>query len=160
MGDDDDHDEQLLDELRTFFARVDPVPPLVIEAGKAALGWRRLDADLAELLSDSTLEAGSGVFARAGGAPARSVSFRASELTIDIEIQAEGESRTILGQLSPPLTAVIEIQTPAGSLAATAQWDTFGRFRAELHADGPIRLRVLASDPGSVPSVETSWITI
>ena len=39
-----------------LFAEVDPVPPLVIETAKASLGWRRLDADLAELLSDSALE--------------------------------------------------------------------------------------------------------
>ena len=50
----DDPDDTLVSELREYFARVDPVPPLVTEAAKAALGWRRLDADLAELLSDSS----------------------------------------------------------------------------------------------------------
>jgi hypothetical protein len=56
MSEDIDPDEMLMVELRGLFTDVDPVPPLVIETAKASLGWRRLDADLAELLSDSALE--------------------------------------------------------------------------------------------------------
>ena len=69
MGEDLDRDELLIAELRAFFAEVDPVPPLVSETAKASLGWRRLDADLAELLSDSALEEEPFALARGRGAP-------------------------------------------------------------------------------------------
>ena len=108
----DDHHDPLLDELRDMFAGDDPVPPLVTEMAKASLGWRRLDADLAELLTDSSLESESFALARGVGATLRSVSFSAGRLTIDVEIHGEGADRTMLGQLSPPTHASIEVQTP------------------------------------------------
>jgi hypothetical protein len=69
MTDYPDPDDPLVAELRTLVARVDPVPPLVTQVAKAALGWRRLDADLAELLSDSALETEALALARGPGVP-------------------------------------------------------------------------------------------
>ena len=158
MGEDLDPDELLIAELRAFFAEVDPVPPLVSETAKASLGWRRLDADLAELLSDSALEEEPFALARGHGAPARAVTFSSTELTIDIEVHAEDQGRTLLGQLSPPAAATVEIQTMADA-PFSAEADRLGRFRVRLPAGGPIRLRVLGAD-GRVGSVETSWITV
>ncbi len=158
MGDDQDQDEPLVAEFRAFFAEVDPVPPSVSEAAKAALGWRRLDAELAELLSDSALDADLAL-ARGGGAPVRSVTFNAAELTIDIEVHTDGEHRTLLGQLVPPLTATIEIQTADGSLSA-AETDRRGRFRVTVPAGESIRLRVTTPDRRTGSPVETSWISI
>ena len=40
-------------ELRALFARVDPVPPLLDDAARAAFTWRTVDAELAELMRDS-----------------------------------------------------------------------------------------------------------
>jgi hypothetical protein len=161
MIDDQDPDGPLVTELRTLFARVDPVPPLVTQAGKAALGWRRLDADLAELLSDSALEEQALARARGAGAPVRSVLFSAGELTIDIEIHPDDDRRRLLGQLSPPTTASIEIQSADAAVAATASSDSMGRFRAQLPGGGAIRLRVVPGDTTSWASgIETSWITI
>jgi hypothetical protein len=151
-----DPDEQLMDELRAFFAKVDPVPPLVIEAAKASLGWRRLDADLAELLSDSALVEGSFALTRGNEAAARAVTFSSGELTIDIEVHVDDGSRTLLGQLSPPAAAHIDIQA-VHEAWFSAEADRLGRFRVRLPSGGPIRLRVLDSD-GS--PVETSWITV
>jgi hypothetical protein len=154
-----DPDEALMAELRAFFAEVDPVPPLVTETAKASLGWRRLDADLAELLSDSALEEESSAVARGGGAPVRAVTFGSGALTIDIEVHVDDEGRTLLGQLSPPAPAKLEIHTIAeASLSAEA--DQLGRFRVRLPAGGPIRLRVLDGGGRGGPPVETSWITV
>src|ERR1700727_601281 len=86
MGGEQDPDELLMAEVRAFFAEVDPVPPLVSETAKASLGWRRLDADLAELLSDSALEEQAFALARSGEATARAVTFSSGDLTIDIEV--------------------------------------------------------------------------
>jgi hypothetical protein len=151
-----DPDELLIAELRGLFAEIDPVPQLVSDTAKASLGWRRLDADLAELLSDSALEEEPFALARGGGAPARAVTFSSGELTIDIEVHVDDPTRTVLGQLSPPAPARIEIQTTDEALVS-GEADKLGRFRVRLPAGGPIRLRVLDA-PGS--PVETSWITV
>ena len=146
-------------ELRRFFTELDPVPPLVIDAAKASLGWRRLDADLAELLSDSALEEEAVALTRGSGAPVRAVTFSSTALTIDIEVHVDDPARTLLGQLSPPASATIEIQTMDES-RLSAEADRLGRFRVRLTAGGPIRLRVLGADGDTGPAVETSWFTV
>ena len=159
MSDDPDPDEPLVAELRALFAKIDPIPPFVNETAKASLGWRRLDADLAELLSDSALEEESFALARGSGAPARAVTFSSNELTIDIEVHLDDPGRTLLGQLSPPARARIEIQAMSDALFS-AEADERGRFRVRLPSGGAIRLRVLTGDRRAGPPVETSWITV
>jgi hypothetical protein len=154
-----EHDP-LLDEFRELFADADPVPPLVTETAKAALGWRRLDADLAELLSDSSLETGELALARGAGATLRSVSFSAGPLTIDLEIHGENAERTLLGQLSPPPPqARIEVQSAGdGAPAAVVDPDELGRFRAQLPPGKAFRLRVALGEGPRAKWIETSWI--
>jgi hypothetical protein len=156
VNDQADPHEPLVSDLQALFARLDPLPPLVTQAAKAALGWRRIDAELAELLADSTLEvelAG----ARGAGTPVRSVSFRAGELTIDLEIAVADTGLTLLGLLTPASTARIEIQATDGSIVASAESDRLGRFRTQLAAGAAIRLRLALAE--TVP-IETSWITV
>jgi hypothetical protein len=159
MAEEQDPDELVMTELRAFFAEVDPVPPLVSEVAKASLGWRRLDADLAELLSDSALEEKAFALTRSHEAPARAVTFSSTKLTIDIEVHVDDHARTLLGQLSPPAPATIEIQTTAET-PLSAEADRLGRFRVRLPAGGPVRLRVLGADERDDQPVETSWITV
>ncbi len=166
MTDHDGHpdpDEALVAELQAFFTRVDPVPPVVTEAARAALGWRRLDADLAELLSDSLLEDESLALTRGVQAGVRSVSFSAGEVTIDLEVHADGETRVLMGQLSPPRAARIAVQRPgSGGPAsdpetfAAAESDELGRFRAQVPGGGMIRLVVA----GVTDAIQSSWITV
>jgi hypothetical protein len=154
-----DADEPLVAELRDLFAEVDPAPAAVVEAGCAAYTWRRVDYELAELLSDSAVEADALVGAR-GAAAVRTLSFRAGGTTIDLEIHGEGPERTLLGQLSPPTSTRIDVQRPDEPAVAAAWSDEFGRFRAVLAASGPIRLRVAGGPPDSDLQLETSWIPI
>jgi hypothetical protein len=150
----------LLDELSSVLNRVDPAPPEVTEFATAALGWRRLDADLAELLADSALETESEALTRSGGSDGRWLTFRAADLAIDVEIRVDGEVRTLLGQLTPPLVAAtVEVQAADGSVAAAAESDSLGRFRLTLEAGGRVRLRILRNDQPT-PPVETSWLSI
>jgi hypothetical protein len=160
MTDHPDPDDPLVTELRTLVAHVDPVPPLVTQVAKAALGWRRLDAELAELLSDSALESEALALARGPGAPVRAVSFSAGELTIDIEIHVDGQQRTVLGQLSPPSSAKVEIQRADDDAATVVDSDRLGRFRAQVSAGRPIRVRIVDHDRGAASAIETSWIAI
>jgi hypothetical protein len=155
-----DPDEPLVSELRELFAQVDAVPAPVTELAKASLGWRRLDAELAELLSDSVLEDGALAGVRGGGEglPVRSVRFRASRNTIDVDVQVDGQKRTLLGQITPPVSAEIEVESPDGTVASVKS-DELGRFRVQLPEGGRIRL-VISDGPDLGPHVVTSWITI
>ncbi len=160
MGERPDPDEPLVAELRDLFRHDDPVPPLVTDLAKASLGWRRLDAELAELLSDSLLEeaAPAGVRGSGAGLPVRSVRFRASTTTVDVDVHVDGPKRTLLGQITPPLSAKIEIQSTTEVIASVAS-DELGRFRVNLPAGGLIRLAIEDSPDLSAPVV-SSWITI
>ena len=144
-------DDELFDELRSVLRRTDPVPAEVTDFAKAALGLRRLDAELAELLADSALDSEAPALARGGGA--RSLTFRTDDLTIDVEIQ-DGH---LLGQLAPPAAASVELQGEDGTVAGTADADGLGRFRLALGGEGRFRLRVVR--PAGTP-VETSWFSL
>jgi hypothetical protein len=159
MNQHDYEHEQLVDELRELFLKVDPVPPLVTQAAKAALDWRRLDGELAELLADSPLEAESLALTRGARATLRSMSLSAGRLTIDVEIHGGGADRIALGQLSPPGRATIKLQSADQAEPTTVESDNLGRFRIKLPDTGSIRLRV-ASDPDEASWVETSWIPL
>jgi hypothetical protein len=154
MDDRDERDEALIEQLRDAF-RADAVPTDVTEAAKAALTWRRIDAELAELLSDSALDA-EPALAR-GAALVRSVSFSAGSTIVDLEIHQDGTGRTLLGQLSPSTASTIEIQRAEGDGPAPARSDSLGRFRIALDGGGTIRLR-LTDAAGEV--IETAWIPI
>jgi hypothetical protein len=151
-------DDSLQQELGELLGRADPIPPTVLEAGRAALGWRRLDAELAELLADSVLGSDELALARGAEAPLRSVTFGTGRSAIDVDVEERGEGRTLRGQLSPPAEVTIEVQRQDGTTLASVRADTFGRFVVELPGAGTIRLR-LTGDP-QLGTIETAWITV
>jgi hypothetical protein len=157
----DDDDDALERELSELFGRADPMPGAVLEAGRAAFGWRRLDAELADLLADSALPSSSSdelALARGVEVPLRSVTFGTGRRAIDLDIDVHGEGRTLRGQLAPPAHATIEVQRQDGTTLASVVADGFGRFVAELPSGGTIRLR-LTGDSDLEP-IETAWITV
>ena len=159
MSQDTDEHDRLADELRELFSQHDPVPPLVTQAAKAALGWRRLDSALAEVLADSALDAPSLALARGAQATLRSMSFSAGRLTIDLEICGAGADRVALGQLSPVGRTRIELQTTDQAATTIIESDDLGRFRTKLPKAGSIRLRI-ERDRAGAGWVETSWIPL
>ena len=146
-------EDPLLGELRRLANRVDPVPDEVTAYARAALGWRRIDAELAELLVDSRLAAGA---ARGGDGP-RSLTFKASELEVAVELEEQDGAVRVLGQLAPAGSAAVEVQRDDGSIVANVDADDLGRFRLELAAGLRVRLRVTRD---SAQVVETSWIDV
>ena len=133
--------------------RTDPVPADVTDFAKAALGWRRLDAELAELLDDSALESRSTSLARGAGG-GRSLSFRAEGLAIDVELQPG----LLLGQLAPaPESAEVTLQDGDGAILEVADADALGRFRLVLDGSGRRRLRIVRR---GAAAIETSWFTV
>jgi hypothetical protein len=151
-----DPDDLLLDELRRIAAVVDPIPDTLVQAARESLTWLRVDAELAELLSDSIVDDERLELVRSSGG-VRAVTFEADGFTIELDILGEGAHRTIVGLLVPAATAEIEVQTSVAPLTVAA--DTHGRFRAENVPEGRMRLRI-TGHPASAAPAETSWITI
>jgi hypothetical protein len=148
-GDDDLENDALMAELRALAVTLDPVPPEVVAAARSAIAWRTMDAELAELTADTSVEPQmAGV--RSGDAPAM-LTFEAPELTVEIEVIQVGEGRRLLGQLVPPGPGEVEIRHKSGRLAVTA--DELGRFSASDLAAGPVSL--LCRQGSGL--VETDW---
>jgi hypothetical protein len=151
-------DDALEQELGSLLHRADPIPPIVLAAGRAALGWRRLEGELAELLADSALPAGELSLARGVGVPVRSVTFGTGRQAIDLDIDVAGDRLRLRGQLSPPAAARVDVQRRDGATLASVIADDFGRFVAELPSRGTIRLRLTGQlGPGAI---ETAWIAV
>lgn len=151
-------DDALLAELRHAVAAVDPVPEPVTIAARAALDWRTLDAELAALVHDSITEPALGV---RGVAEPRCMTFAAADIEIEIEAELQGEGPTLRlsGQLVPAQTAQIAIGTGGGLVLTRA--DTRGRFAAAGVVPGPLRLRCwLDRAPDGGRLVQTAWLEI
>jgi hypothetical protein len=155
MDEREEQDEALIEQLRTALGNQE-APASVTDAAKAALTWLRVDAELAELLSDSALDA-EPALAR-GDAVVRSVSFSAGQSIVELEVHPEGERRTLLGQLSPAAQRTIVVQHADGAELASALSDELGRFRITLEGSGTVRLRIADDQPDT--AIETAWIPI
>jgi hypothetical protein len=91
-----------------------------------------------------------------GGPEWRQLSFRASGLTIELEITGIGGLRRAFGQLVPRQSARVDIRHGHGVIAVEA--DPMGRFSAEEVPFGQISLRCrLGSDQAPIV---TGWISL
>jgi hypothetical protein len=155
--DDEPDDARLEEELRELAARLEPVPDRLVQAALDAYSWRTIDAELAELAFDSLADQDEAALVR-GHQQERLLSFRASGLTIEIEITAAGPARRLIGQLVPPQRAEVEIRRQ--DEVVTIATDEFGRFVVDQMPAGPVSLR-LGPTPGEGRSaVVTEWIPI
>ena len=114
------------------------------------------DARPAELVPDASFEDGAETSVVRGGPEWRRLSFRASGLTIELEITGGGDYRRLVGQLIPRQSAVVDIRHGQG--VTTVEADTLGRFSAEEVPSGQISLRCrLGSDQAPIV---TGWISL
>jgi hypothetical protein len=146
-----DSDESLLAELREALADPGPAPRRMVDAARAALAWRDLDAEL-ELLTlayDSALEDGS-VVREALPLTARTMVFEGDGLSLEVELGSG-----LIGQLIPPQTGRVVVLGP-GEAAVEAHADRTGCFRLARPQGGPIRFR--CESAGGVWA--TDWLTL
>jgi hypothetical protein len=143
-------------ELRALIAHVDPVPPLLDGAARAAFTWRTVDAELAELMRDSADASDeAALLVRSGGGP-RQLSFESPRLGIELEVTATGErSRRVEGQLLPPAAAMVTIERP-GEDGLSVQADELGRFVLDGLRAGVVRLHVVLRGT----QIAIPWTTI
>ena len=151
---DERDDDELEEELRRLAARVDPVPPELLRAAAGAFTWRDIDAELAELVFDSLLDADEAALVR-GSPDRRLVSFAASGLTIDVEVTATGPDRTVMGQIVPPRRGQVDLRRPGETVTVDA--DELGRFRSGPLPPGPLSLRWRTDDGAPVV---TDWLAL
>lgn len=148
-GGDDAEDDALVHDLRALAALHDPVPPAPFTAARSAIAWLTMDAELAELTADTSVEPQrTGV---RGATATTLLTFDAADLTVEVEIMQEGGGRRLLGQLVPPAPGIIEIRHRGGR--SLVQADEVGRFRTGDVAAGPLSLRC---DVGA-RVVQTDW---
>jgi hypothetical protein len=159
-------DERLLARLRTLLARVDAVPPVLVEHARMAFAWRTIDAEIAELSYDSLADREMLAAVRDAGLPGsgpRLLGFDTdvtgdadSALTVEIEVSFDRGRASLLGQLTPPTPATVQVLSSAGQgPVATATADEFGQFHLDGLPGGPVRLRVCVGSR----TVDTSWVS-
>lgn len=142
-------DNGLLELLGDALRATDPVPAHVLDGARAAFTWRTIDAELAELVFDSSREL-AGVRAEESN---RQVTFKAPGVEIEVMVIENG-TRRLVGQLVPPSTKQIELV--GGDSVYTTETDRLGRFTFDELAPGPVRLVVLGEDGAHI--VQTEWI--
>lgn len=114
------------------------------------------DARPGELVPEPVSEAGAS--AVRGSPEWRRLSFRASGLTIELEITGGGDCRRLVGQLIPRQAAVVEIRHAEG--VTTAEAGVLGRFSADIVPPGGISVRCRLGTETDQSPVVTGWITI
>ncbi|MFJ8196433.1 hypothetical protein [Streptomyces sp. NPDC096152] len=145
--DEEEFDVGLLEEeLRAATAILDPVPTALRQLAVEAYALHDLDTRIAELTFDSLVDA---LPVRGATDVPRMLTFRAGELTVDVEVTEDG----LLGQLMPPRPARIEVLSgPHAGVPLTA--DELGRFTGDAPPAGPFALRLRTG--GDV--VVTEWL--
>ena len=148
-----DGDERLVDVLRRALAEVDEVPPEVVAAARAAWTWRTIDAELAALVHDSTLDDQELVGVR-GAATVRALSFTVGEHYLELEVAEDGDRRSIVGQVMPAHEAGLVLEAADGQPPTELAVDGLGRFSAVRLSPGLVRLRAVDG------SLVTEWVAI
>ncbi|MFJ5726884.1 hypothetical protein [Streptomyces paradoxus] len=146
LGDEELDAGMLEEELRQAAAVLDPVPAELQQIAVDAFALHDLDARVAELTFDSLVDA---LPVRGATDVPRMLTFRAGEVTVDVEVTAQG----LMGQVLPPQPARIEIlggPRPGSPLTA----DDLGRFSGDVPPAGPFALRL--NTGGDV--VVTEWL--
>ncbi|MEU0253973.1 hypothetical protein ABZ299_16025 [Streptomyces sp. NPDC006184] len=135
VPDEDAYADTLLEEeLRLAAAVLDPVPAELLQSALDAYALHDLDARLAELTFDSLVDA---LPVRGATDAPRMLTFRAGEVTVDVEVTADG----LIGQVLPPQPARIEVLGGPRAPRPVAA-DTLGRFISDTPPAGPFALRL------------------
>lgn len=153
------NDDELMALLGEAVAEEAAVSDRRRTAAKAAFTWRSVDAELAELLHDSALDAGAAVRSGPGeGGEPRTLSFGHSGLTLEIEVDGEMLLGQVIGTgeaVSATERATVMLERPDAH-ALSAEADAGGFFRLEGVQSGTVRFVV---EQGGW-SLTTPWVTL
>jgi hypothetical protein len=149
--------DPVLDEfearLRVLAGEADPVPSLVLDAARAAFTLRTLDAELAELVHDSAVDADL-VLVRGPDDDVRMLSFEHGSVAIDLQVSQTPAGPELLGLVTG---AVGDVEVEQGGTRRSVPLDEAGRFVVRDLVAGPLRLHLRAEDG---TAVATSWVNL
>lgn len=136
-------DDLLAGDLAAALAEARDVPADVPRVGRGLFAWRDVDAELAELVTDSADARDAGVAVRDEGDPGRSLVFATPALTLVAEV--ESDPPALRGQVvagdAGELPDLVTIERP-GAEPVDAEVDGVGYFAVVPFAAGtPYRLR-------------------
>jgi len=148
-------DEQLMAALREAIKARQAVPSWFVETAKNAYAWHNIDAELVQLTYDSESDQDKAAVVRSENASIRALTFTSAHLSVELEVT----KGSLLGQISPPWTGTLEIQTQTHTSAGvtTSPVDEIGWFVVEPIPASPFRLRFHATNG---IDVLTDWITL
>lgn len=146
-------DDQLLDEIRRVLDAVEIPHPESVVLAEAAIDWRTLDVELAQLVHDSAVDEPE-LLVRGGSDELRVLSFATGDVRIEVEY-ANGQ---LIGQVVPAEVVVVELYRDGNEPAATVTTDEFGTFVIGDVEPGPLSL-ICRADDGRW-SVRTSWTAV
>ena len=147
--------DALLGELQSVLARVDPMPPQLLDQLRRSFCWRTIDAELAELSFDSLVDQEVALAVRSDPAlEPRMLGFGAVVHGEDLSIEVEVSAGMLVGQIFPAGARTVEVQLGDGG-SREVPIDELGRFLVEPVPGGPVRLRV--EHAGQV--VQTTWVS-
>ena len=147
-------DDDLMTELAAAVAEETEVSDRRRAAARAAFTWRTVDAELAELLHDSALDAGAAV--RSGTDGPRTLSFRRAAVTLEVEVDGDAVLGEVLDEHPDPSgPATVTLQRPDADDRTTTA-DASGFFRFDDVGPGPVRFVVTRAGW----SLTTPWATI
>jgi hypothetical protein len=153
---DEQADDALLAELSAALNTHDAVPGAVVDAAKASLTWRTIDAELASLAFDSSVDE-SPVLVRGPASDEQLLTFETEELAVDLQVSKRGDGRRLVGQIAPAGVAEIEVRTGSG-VVVTVTSDELGRVPAVDVPAGSLSLRILPA--GRSHPIVTDWVTV
>lgn len=139
-------DDELMAKLHESLLAGLPHPPGVTATSEMTFAWRTVDADLAALSYDSSMEE---LTVRSGG-EVRTLSFELDD-DVRIDLRIDAERTRLVGQIEPGAEGVAELAHRDG--LEVAEVDDFGVFVFEAIAAGPVSIRVKVGDR----SVRTEW---
>lgn len=147
MSDDRNAPRDLVDLIgRAFDHDLEPIPERLSDAARSAFAWRRVDAELAEILFDSAESELVGI--RGTSTERRSFRYAANEFVLRVHLTEE----TLIAMVEPPLSVPCRIVSDGNS--TDHRTDDLGELAVDL-PDLPLRIEV------DLPSgtIVTPWIT-
>ncbi len=137
--------------LRELAAAIAPAPAEFVAAAQAALTWRAIDAELAELSYDSAADLALSSRTRSSSGP-RTLAFASPDVTVELELT----DTVILGQVSRGGGGDVRVETVTGDVSGSAVIDAIGCFMLTDPPGGLFRLAVR----GERYAVVTGWMRL
>lgn len=139
-------DASMLAKISEAFDSLEPIPPHLTDAAQAAFTWRRVDAELADLLFDSANHELVGV--RGTTSDRRSFRFGHGDAVIRVHLT----QATMIVMLEPPMS--VGCRVTSQDATEEHRTDEYG----ELAIDAPeLPARIEVDLPGG--TVVTPWIS-